>query len=935
MSRQPTLKLLEFRKGMRMLFILLTGNPMCSGAAEEAWIDHHRFEDFVQGTFENGGQNLYVTAEGILKRIHVWDLNRDSFPDLIVGHSHNASDNEDLFIYPGGRNGPESLMPNLPEHQPLGRILHHWSRLSKEMTFLSTEGAGPALAVDLNGDNRKEIVFCNFTHNHEIEQPAYLYWNDAEGFSEDRLTKLPTLTAVDVTAADFNQDGFIDLCFANMGSELGGRFDYYGNRESTIYWNGPLRFSDKRKTSLSTLNAQSCSAGDLNEDGFPDLVFVNRQDGSNYVSIHYNGPDGFLPNPVHHEAIHPRAVEIVEVEHYPNPFLVVLNDSGASLYPSTPEGVSPKPSWVFQVPTATTCLVEDLNRDGYSDLMFPRSGQGKDAKTSIFYGSPDGFSPENRQDLPGLGTSDAAIADFNGDGWKDIVLANKHDGQTYDVNSYLYWNSPKGFHPEVRLNLQGLGPVAVLAEDFNGDDYPEVALINRHSGARSGNETSPGTYIYWGNDRGVYSSTSMATLETTSEAMAVADFNQDNWPDIVFPNGKVFFGKDSGFSKQADLNLHLSGYAVSIADLNRDGFLDLVIPAKGEAYVFWGNEESFHPDRSLVLPLKTSFSLSVLIADFNNDHLLDLLFPDVDTPTTEIFWGLPDRNFSPEQKLELQIHPSATVETADLNDDGWLDLVYGGSYDVDNYGRHLRYGKILYGASDGYDPKRTQHFEAFDSNEQAIADLNKDGVLDLVVGNYHGYTTRSLPLFIYWGKESEPYHSSRRTSLPGESVSRVTVLDLNQDDWLDIVAFNHQKDGFHTADAVIFWGSPEGYSFQNRQSFPAFGVHFGRTVDYGNLKNRTTSEAYTSPPLTLPRNSELSEVTWEGETPANTGIDILIRSSQDRPGLDKAEWNSPDSILEQSSSLSFPDKHQWFQYRILLHSRDGANTPTLKRIQFH
>lgn len=65
--------------------------------------------------------------------------------------------------------------------------------------------------------------------------------------------------------------------------------------------------------------------------------------------------------------------------------------------------------------------------------------------------------------------SAVAIADWNSDGSPDIALANKHDDRTYDVNSYIYWNGPQGFHAANQRHLQGFGPVGVQGADLNRD----------------------------------------------------------------------------------------------------------------------------------------------------------------------------------------------------------------------------------------------------------------------------------------------------------------------------------------------------------------------------------------------------------------------------------------------------------------------------------
>ena len=41
------------------------------------------FQDFVRGSFGNGGQNIYVSRAGILQRIHQFDFTGNGFVDLV------------------------------------------------------------------------------------------------------------------------------------------------------------------------------------------------------------------------------------------------------------------------------------------------------------------------------------------------------------------------------------------------------------------------------------------------------------------------------------------------------------------------------------------------------------------------------------------------------------------------------------------------------------------------------------------------------------------------------------------------------------------------------------------------------------------------------------------------------------------------------------
>jgi hypothetical protein len=226
--------------------------------------------------------------------------------------------------------------------------------------------------------------------------------------------------------------------------------------------------------------------------------------------------------------------------------------------------------------------------------------------------------------------------------------------------------------------------------------------------------------------------------------------------------------------------------------------------------------------------------------------------------------------------------------------------------------------------------------EAYDAIEQAVADLNKDGYLDIVMTNYHAGTTRTLPVFIYWGGPEGSYSESRRTSLPGESTSSVQVLDLNQDGWLDIIVSNHVDRGDHGAGTNIFWGGPKGYSYERRHWIPSFGSHFSVRYDVGNIYTRKLEEEYFSAPLPVPAGKVPSRLSWKASTPHGTAVKFQVRSAASKEGLTAAPWQGPpgtNSFYEKpEAALNVQTDHRWLQYRVVFSTPDGGSTPVLEEV---
>ena len=156
-----------------------------------------------------------------------------------------------------------------------------------------------ATAADFTGNGYPDIVIGSHTetpHNGELtpRQPhhsyVYIYWNGPEGISEGNKCMLRGDAADSLAVGDFNRDGWLDL-FA--GSYHGGK-----DRDihSFIYWNRGGHFRNLDRQMLFTHSASGAVAADFNEDGWLDLAVANHKidgDHHGWSAVWWNGPQGF------------------------------------------------------------------------------------------------------------------------------------------------------------------------------------------------------------------------------------------------------------------------------------------------------------------------------------------------------------------------------------------------------------------------------------------------------------------------------------------------------------------------------------------------------------------------------------------------------------------------------------------------------------------
>jgi len=122
----------------------------------------------------------------------------------------------------------------------------------------------------------------------------YIFWNGPDGLQPHRHTELHTQKAIDFAIADFNNNGLLDLFLVSYRSSIDRDIDSY------LYWNRPGRgFSNRDRMRIRTHSASACFAADFDEDGYVDLAVANHKTFNDHLGdsfVFQNGPDGLDEN---------------------------------------------------------------------------------------------------------------------------------------------------------------------------------------------------------------------------------------------------------------------------------------------------------------------------------------------------------------------------------------------------------------------------------------------------------------------------------------------------------------------------------------------------------------------------------------------------------------------------------------------------------------
>lgn len=526
-----------------------------------------------------------------------------------------------------------------------------------------------------------------------------------------------------VVVIDVNGDGFQDILSANSGSVL--RL-VRGNGDGTFH----------SLTSITVGGSPvALAVGDFNRDGRTDVVSANNSGGGVTVLLG-NAASGFTTATNIATGTAPFAVEVGDFNGDGHLDIAVANQSGhgVSVILGAGDGTFTQ---VIQhaVVNPVGLRAVDFDLDGIPDLVAGSSGVARGPAVWLLRGRGDGRFHSAAQTVATGGTAQLPVAaDVNGDGRPDLVVM-QNGSPTVAV---LLNQGDESFIAGDPVTFAG-SLLNFTAADFNGDDKMDLAAT-----ITTGTAATSGMYVATGNGDGTFQAPARIHVDnffiSLSHDAATADVDGNGHPDILVTAatlsgiGLTTFLNNGNGTFQDPVSFAPSGLGdpLAVEDFNGDGRPDVVVANRSTNHfsLFLGNANgTFQAPLTNVMGVNV---YAVTTADFNGDGHADVAVANFgcyqcgnDAPDGSVSVRLGNGDGSFQDSVHYGgVWRSHHLKAADLNGDGVIDLVVTDLL--------LPRIVILPGVGDGMFGPPVYYALPAGAERFALADLNGDGKPDIV-----------------------------------------------------------------------------------------------------------------------------------------------------------------------------------------------------------
>jgi hypothetical protein len=375
-----------------------------------------------------------------------------------------------------------------------------------------------------------------------------------------------------------------------------------------------------------------------------------------------------------------------------------------------------------------------------------------------------------------------ALGDMEGDGDLDVVTGDK-----------LYLNNgtadPFNGVSGTAIGVNMDGPSTVALGDMDGDG--DLDLVVGFS------DQANELYINNGTDNpflGVIAK-SIGSASEFTHAMAIGDVDGDEDIDLVVTSGdyevnRIYLnnGSTDPFSGVSSMNIGTETdrtLDVALGDVDGDGDVDLVVGNSSDDKVYFNNgtDNPFFGVNGTFIHNAYGFTWTIALGDVDGDGDIDLVTEDSDPHCTLYLNNGTANPFFAATRVDIApvMENPRKIALGDMDGDGDLDVVAGNYAHEDmlylNNGTENPFNGVI-----GSVITDTSFNDTVD-----LGDIDRDGYLDVVVGKVYS----PHKLYLNNGTD-DPFNDVSGTDIGADSdqTYSITLGDVDSDGDLDIVAGN-------------------------------------------------------------------------------------------------------------------------------------------------
>lgn len=503
---------------------------------------------------------------------------------------------------------------------------------------------------------------------------------------------------------------------------------------------------------------------DFDGDGHADLIVANGT--NNYYSFEPGdlsllrgvGDGSFAPETRIPLTRHPSDVYAADFNGDGSVDLAVVYYLAAAVLPGHGDGTFGPEMPFGGAGIVPSLLPGDFNDDARADLLLSETVNQSTTTIRALLGNADGtFTPGPVLASGALGIK--TVADVNGDGRDDVLLVTGAFGpcSTPQTNTIrVYVNQGDGSFVQTGSFTTGYWNQSILDADIDGDGHVDLFI-----GAVEYENCSgyTGRLVYYGNGDGTFAAAGPFEFQVNTYDVLASDLNGDGAMDFVETDGwavTTHLGHgDRTYTALPPVFAGSEANWLRTGHYDADGVPDLAILATwSEAvFIFAGNTDgSFGPPRIPALSGLATYNATT--ADLNGDGFLDIVASDLAADEVIVVLAVGNGVFGPETRYPVGVGADL-ITTADFNNDGAVDVAVA----VENYKYDVPVTypdgdlKILLGHGDGTLAAAVAYPCGQNPTAMTTDDFNADGATDVVIANWgDGWTTLGdLSLFLGLG----------------------------------------------------------------------------------------------------------------------------------------------------------------------------------------